>query len=319
MRNLLLGMLVFMGTLLSAQYYPNNGWGDNDNYYGDDQDEYFFPEDYYYEYPNDYYADNYYQDYYSDYQRSINMVNWTRFFREFALTAYQINMIMDLNRQFTSYHIWNNYYRVNPVRWYYDRFYALERILGPRIFVVFQNRYYNGYSPVVYYNNRCHNYYRPRYVVRPRYANININIYRVNRYDYHQSVGRNYGWNQTRNNNSYGFRNSAHPSENNRTATTRSQRNTAIRTNEVRNTRRAITPRVNSTTSNQSVRSTSSVRNTTPRKNSTRNSQPRTMTTPRSSSSQRSKVSTIRSNSRNTSQKISSATRNKTRSRLTSN
>ncbi len=228
MKKIILGAAVFFATLVSAQYYPNNGWG-NDGYsngsYSDRDDEYYFPDDYYYEYPDDYYSDDYYNNYYDDYRRSISMINWQRFFMEYRLSRMQINMILDLNRQFDSFYTWNSYYRMNPNRWFYDRFYALERILGPRIFIVFQNNYYNGYSPVVYYTNRWNNYYRPRYHVMPYYRTVNINIYKVNRYDYHRSVGNQYGWNQPRNShnpggfrednnrNSGGFRN---PSDGNR-------------------------------------------------------------------------------------------------------
>ena len=201
MKKIFLGLSVVFASLFSAQYYPNNGWGDdsyNNGYYGDRDDSYYFPDDYYYEYPDDYYSDDYYRSYYNDYRRSISMINWQRFFMQYQLTRMQIDMILDLNRQFDSYYVWNNYYRMNPNRWYYDRFYALERILGPRIFIVFQNNYYDGYSPYSYYTNRWQTYYRPRYHIRPAYVNININHYRVNRTDYHRSVGSNYGWNQPR-------------------------------------------------------------------------------------------------------------------------
>lgn len=201
MKKIFLGITVAFASLFSAQYYPNNGWGDegyNSGYYSDRDDSYYFPDDYYYEYPQDYYSDDYYRSYYNDYRRSISMINWQRFFMQYQLTRMQIEMIMDLNRQFDSYYVWNNYYRMNPNRWYYDRYYALERILGPRIFIVFQNNYYNGYSPFQYYTQRWHNYYQPRFRVRPAYVNVNVNVYRVNRSDYHRSVGNKYGWNQPR-------------------------------------------------------------------------------------------------------------------------
>lgn len=307
MKKIILGMLVFSATLLSAQYGPNNGWGNN-NAYGDYDNQYYFPEDYYYEYPNDYYSNGYYQDFYGDYQQSISMVNWTRFFREMALTAYQINMIVDLNRQFNSYNVWNSYYRMNPVRWYYDRFYALEQILGPRVFVVFQNRYYNGYSPVVYYNNRCNNFYRTRYVVRPRYRSININIYKVNKNRYHQSVGNRYGWNQPRNTRtSSGFRNdNGYRSNSNANVRNTNQRNNSVRSN-TRTTnsgnRSVTTPRT--TTNTRSANNNSSVRNTTPRaNNNTRNS---VITPNRSSSTRSSNTRSIRNN--NSSQRSNSSTR----------
>ncbi len=65
-----------------------------------------------------------------------------RFFVEFRLSPYQIREIRILNSRFSSYGHWQRYYRYNPNRWYYDRFIALERILGPRIYVVYYQRYY---------------------------------------------------------------------------------------------------------------------------------------------------------------------------------
>ncbi len=88
---------------------------------------------------------------------------------------------MVLNNRFDSYDAWNSYYRWNPDRWYYDRFYALQNILGSRIFAVYQNAYFRGASPFAYYRNRCVNFYARRYPVRPAYRNVNINIYKVNR------------------------------------------------------------------------------------------------------------------------------------------
>lgn len=231
MKKLILFLALGVFGLANSQYYPNNGnngWPDN-GYYSDDDDRYYFPDDYYYEYPSDYYSDDYYESYYNDYRRSISMVNWDRFFYEYGLTPYQIEMIMDLNRQFSSYSVWNGYYRMNPNRWYYDRFFALERILGPRIFIVFQNRYYNGYSPVVYYTNHWRDYYRPRWRAAPMYRNVNINIYRIDRNVYHQQVGNQYGWNQPRNtNNPGGFREGNYTNPSN----IGGERNQAVRRNE---------------------------------------------------------------------------------------
>lgn len=202
---LALGSLAFA----NAQHYPNSGYQDTwyDTY---DQGNYF-SDDYYYEYPQDYYDDGYYEDMYRDYRRSVSQVNWDGFFVQMGLNPQQIRLIVDLNRQFPSYNVWNSYYRVNPVRWFYDRFYALERILGPRVFAIFQNRYYNGYSPVVYYTNHWSNYYRPRYRVRPMYTHVNINVYHINRRDFHQASANRFGWNEPRNyntNNVNGFRGS---------------------------------------------------------------------------------------------------------------
>ena len=222
-------LLLTLGSLglANAQYYPNSGY--QDSWYDTYDEGNYFSDDYYYEYPQDYYDDGYYEDMYSDYRRSVSQVNWDRFFTQMRLSPQQISLIIDLNRQFPSYGVWNSYYRVNPVRWFYDRFYALERILGPRVFVVFQNRYYNGYSPVVYYTNHWTNYYGPRYRVRPAYTHVNINVYHVNRRDFHQHSANRFGWNEPRNyntNNVNGFR-----ASNNRAEA--SQRNT-VRNDEVR-------------------------------------------------------------------------------------
>lgn len=193
---LLLSLGIF--GLGAAQYQQNDGYVNN-GWYDTYQDGTYFPDDYYYDYPSDYYADDYYENMYNDYQNSVSRVNWNQFFVQAGLSPYQVNLVIQLNRQFSSYNVWNNYYRVNPVRWYYDRFYALERILGSRVFAVFQNNYYRGYSPVAYYNNHWSNYYRPRFAVRPMYRNVNINIYHINRNDFHrQSVNR-FGWNDSKN------------------------------------------------------------------------------------------------------------------------
>lgn len=204
MKNLILFLALGLFSIsCTAQYYPNSNDGyysTNSGWYGDDS--YYFPDDYYYEYPYDYYNDDYYRSFYSDYRRSIDMVNWYRFFREMNLNRWQIEAISDLNNQFPSFYIWSDYYRTNPKRWYYDRFYALERILGSRVFALYQNSYYNGYNPVSYYNNYWRDYYRPKYYsyyVIPRYRNVNVNVYRVDRSAYHRSVGNKYGWNQPRN------------------------------------------------------------------------------------------------------------------------
>ncbi|ACU06867.1 hypothetical protein FIC_00400 [Flavobacteriaceae bacterium 3519-10] len=192
MKKILFGLSVFFTTLMSAQiyqdYYPtsDNSAGYSDVY----DDEFYFPDDYYYEYPADYYSNDLYRSYYDDYRRSIYDVNWNRFFSAYQLAPWQIQQIMMLNDQFRSYSAWNSYYRYNPDRWYYDRFYSLERILGPRIFVIFQNNYYNGYNPVVYYQNYRRQHYVPHVYVVPRYRNININRYRVDRVKYHQTNPR---------------------------------------------------------------------------------------------------------------------------------
>ncbi|KPE49897.1 hypothetical protein [Chryseobacterium indologenes] len=187
MKKIFLGLALGLAALSSAQQYPNNGWGDDDyyqngnGYYTDEDDRNYFPDDYYYNYPQDYYPSDYYQNYYNDYRNSIVNINWNVFFRQNGLNRWQIDQILRLNNLYASFSAWDNFYRYNPDRWYYDRFYALERILGPRIFVVFQNNYYHGRSPIVYFQNYRRTYYAPRYAVMPRYRNVNINIYRVDR------------------------------------------------------------------------------------------------------------------------------------------
>lgn len=200
MKKILFGLSVFFATLISAQnypdYYPTNS--NNNGYNGDYDDEYYFPDDYYYEYPSDYYRNDLYQSYYNDYQRSIYDVNWNRFISVYRLSPWQVQQIMMLNDRFPSYKAWNSYYRYNPDRWYYDRFYALERIMGPRIFVIFQNNYYNGYSPVTYWQNYRRQHYVTNVYIVPKYRNININRYRVNRTQYHQNNPRaNFGFTDT--------------------------------------------------------------------------------------------------------------------------
>ncbi|WP_426477025.1 hypothetical protein ACP3T3_17355 [Chryseobacterium sp. CBSDS_008] len=187
MKKIFLGLAFGLGVLTSAQQYPNNGWDDDGyyqnggGYYSDEDDRNYFPDDYYYNYPQDYYPSNYYQSYYNDYRGSIINIDWNGFFVQNRLSRWQVDQIMRLNNLYASFTAWNNFYRYNPDRWYYDRFYALERILGPRVFVVFQNNYYRGSSPIVYFQNYRRSYYVPRYAVMPRYRNININIYRVDR------------------------------------------------------------------------------------------------------------------------------------------
>lgn len=187
MKKIFLGFALGLAALSSAQQYPNNGWGDDgyyqngNGYYSDEDDRNYFPDDYYYNYPQDYYPSEYYQNYYNDYRNSVVNINWNVFFRQNGLNRWQIDQILRLNNLYASFSAWDNFYRYNPDRWYYDRFYALERILGPRVFVVFQNNYYHGGSPIVYFQNYRRTYYAPRYAVMPRYRNVNINIYRVDR------------------------------------------------------------------------------------------------------------------------------------------
>ncbi|WP_379968927.1 hypothetical protein [Epilithonimonas sp. UC225_85] len=207
-KKIFLTLAIIFGGLISAQdYYDTypqeyNGYEYYDNSYD-------YPEDYYYNYPTDYYPDQYYQGYYNDYRNAVYAVNWDQFFFQNRLSPFQINQIIMLNNRFASYEAWNSYYRWNPDRWYYDRFYALQNILGPRVFVVYQNVYFRGASPFVYYRNRCVNFYARRYPVRPIYRNVNINIYKVNRGNFREGFrnpGRNQGMIDSPRNNG-GFRN----------------------------------------------------------------------------------------------------------------
>ena len=220
MKKILLGFALTLSTLSFAQQYPNNGYnndgyyGDDDGYYSDQDDQNYFPDDYYYNYPQDYYPQDYYQSYYNDYRNSIVNINWNVFFQQNRLNRWQIDQILYLNNLYSSFSNWNNFYRYNPDRWYYDRFYAMERNLGPRVFVVFQNNYYRRQNPIVYFQNYRRTYYTPRFRVTPRYRNVNINIYRVDRNSFRRNdnptlnVVRNSGFRNGNNNNSGGFRSS---------------------------------------------------------------------------------------------------------------
>jgi hypothetical protein len=187
MKKILIGFALSLGVFSFAQQYPDYGW-DNDGYYqndggyySDEDDQNYFPDDYYYNYPQDYYPQNYYQSNYNDYRNSIVNINWNVFFTQNRLNPWQIDQILRLNNLYVSFSSWNRFYRYNPDRWYYDRFYALQRIMGPRVFVVFQNNYYRGYSPVVYFQNYRRTHYAAICRPMPRYRNVNINIYRVDR------------------------------------------------------------------------------------------------------------------------------------------
>lgn len=187
MKKILIGFALSMATLSFAQQYPNNGYGDddgyyqNDGYYSDQDDQNYFPDDYYYNYPQDYYPGDYYQTNYNDYRNSVVSINWNVFFAQNRMSRWQVDQVVRLNNLYGNFTTWNNFYRYNPDRWYYDRFYALQRIMGPRVFVLFQNNYYHGSSPVVYFQNYRRTNYASICRPMPRYRNININIYRVDR------------------------------------------------------------------------------------------------------------------------------------------
>jgi hypothetical protein len=233
MKKIFLTLAIIFGGLVSAQdyydTYPNeyNGYEYYDNSYD-------YPDDYYYNYPTDYYPDQYYQGYYNDYRQAVFSVNWNQFFVQYRLTPFQIDQILALNNRFASYAAWNAYYGWNPDRWYYDRFYALQNILGPRIFVVYQNNYFRGRSPIVFYKTRFTNFYARRYPVRPVYRNVNINVYKIDRRNFEEgfrNVGRNQGMiNPTRND---GVRNdNTRSGSNGNIGGIKNPRNEGVRTND---------------------------------------------------------------------------------------
>lgn len=291
MKKILFGLSVFFTALISAQnfpdYYPSSN---NPNYNSNDyyDDETYFPDDYYYEYPSDYYTNDFYQGSYNDYQRSIADVNWNRFFSQYRLAPWQIQEIMMLNSQFASYNAWNSYYRFNPDRWYYDRFYALQNIMGPQIFVIFQNNYYNGYNPVIYYQNYRRQHYVTNIYVLPRYRKINVNRYKIDRNQFHQNNPRSQmGFNNStrngngnwQNNSNNGTRNQNSMSTNPRTDGFRTQEpvrnspslsNSGTRTNSDRPKAETISPN-----NNGGTRNNSGMRNSTPQRKIESNSNQR--------------------------------------------
>lgn len=183
MKKLVLSLMIFVGSLAFAQdYYDTYPEYSGTEYYNDS---YNYPEDYYYNYPNDYYPDNYYSSYYNDYTRSITSVNWNRFFAENNLSPWQVNQVIALNNRFTSYDSWNMYYRMNPDRWYYDRFYALQNILGQSLFAMYERNYYRG-NPIVYFQNYRRDYYVVHYHVIPKYRYVNVSNYRIDRNNFRE-------------------------------------------------------------------------------------------------------------------------------------
>lgn len=185
--------LLLMALSVKAQNHPYSNRYDRDWQYYDqafyDHAYHYFPDDYYYEFPNDYYPWEYYESHYHDYRQSIIGVDWERVVTELGLNSIQIRQIRMLNNRFSDFTFWYDYYGANPERWYYDRFYALEHILGTRAFIVFQNRYYNGYAPIVYFQNHRKRYYLRRYRPVRKYRGIDINVYNVGREHYFQNYG----------------------------------------------------------------------------------------------------------------------------------
>jgi hypothetical protein len=186
--------------------YNNNSYSKNNNYQNNNNNN-DYPDDYYYDYPTDYYPQTYYQSYYNDYRNSIVSINWNQFYRSYNLSPYQIQQIVYLNQQYSDFNSWNSYYNVNPDRWYYERFNALQVILGPSVYINFRNNYYNGYSPVVYFQNYRRTYYQPRYQVNVQYRNVNIVNYKVDRNTFVDRRANNGLYNPNHRNNSNGFQN----------------------------------------------------------------------------------------------------------------
>ena len=191
MKKMILALSLVISSFAFSQYYQDT----YPDYYGYEyyDNQYNYPDDYYYNYPTDYYPEDYYQNYYNDYRNSIVNINWNRFFRTYRLSPMQVQAIINLNNRFPSFMAWNSYYGMNPDRWYYDRFYELERILGPQVFVVYQQNYYRGVSPIVYFQNYRTSYYVVNYHIRPKYRNVDVIRYRVDRSNLNDS------WKSTRN------------------------------------------------------------------------------------------------------------------------
>lgn len=231
MKKIIFTLAIIIGGALSAQdYYDSyptdyNGY----EYYNNSYD---YPDDYYYNYPTDYYPDQYYQGYYNDYRQAVYGINWNQFFSQYRLTPWQMDQIIALNNRFASFAAWDMYYRYNPDRWYYDRFFALQNILGPQIFVIYQNNYFRGRSPIVFYRNRFANFYARRYPVRPVYRNVNINIYRVDRNNFREGFRnqqRNMGMIDTRNNGMINPQNPRSGANGNNMGAIRSSGNSGVR------------------------------------------------------------------------------------------
>ncbi|GAB0156502.1 hypothetical protein CHRYSEOSP005_17670 [Chryseobacterium sp. Alg-005] len=96
-------------------------------------------------------------DYYNDYRRSITDVNWTNIATDLVLTAIQVKQLNTLNNRYPDYNTWLRVYGDNPDRWRTDRYYEIERILGPQKYLKFKNKYYKGQNPVAVYNRNKNN------------------------------------------------------------------------------------------------------------------------------------------------------------------
>ncbi|RKT01886.1 hypothetical protein BCF58_1112 [Chryseobacterium defluvii] len=97
-------------------------------------------------------------DYYNDYKRSIADVNWTTVATDLVLSAIQVKQLNTLNSRYSDYNTWLRVYGDNPDRWRTDRYYEIERILGPQKYLKFKNKYYKGKNPVAVYNRNKNNH-----------------------------------------------------------------------------------------------------------------------------------------------------------------
>jgi len=103
-------------------------------------------------------------DYYNDYRRSVTDVNWQTVVTDLVLSTAQANQLYSLNDKYADYNTWNAVYGNNPDRWRTDRYYEIERILGPTKYTKFKTKYYKGKNPVAVYNSNKNN--------NKRYKNI---------------------------------------------------------------------------------------------------------------------------------------------------
>lgn len=95
--------------------------------------------------------------YYNDYRRSINDVNWQTMVADLILSPQQKDQLFALNNRYPSYDTWVVVYKDRPDRWRTDRYYEIERILGPVKYKKFKNKYYKGRNPVAVYNRNKNN------------------------------------------------------------------------------------------------------------------------------------------------------------------
>lgn len=96
--------------------------------------------------------------YYNDYRRSITDINWQTIVADLLLTPQQKDQLFALNNRYPTYDNWVVVYKDHPDRWRADRYYEIERILGPEKYGKFKTKYYKGRNPIAIYNSNKHNY-----------------------------------------------------------------------------------------------------------------------------------------------------------------